>query len=115
MNVINHNTVGKFDFNTRVFAQYGTGTSFADESMLFLGSANPEELMRDKFTRSKAFVPEEWLGYGVTTNHFQQGGGLNLRATQDILLLKRIIMGVFAISIKAQAGQHLMASLNLTA
>jgi aminopeptidase N len=86
MNAVNRNAIGKFDFNTRVFAQYGTGTSFANESMLFLAGSNPEDLMNDEFTRSRGFVPDSWLGYGATTNHFQEGGGLNLRGYAGYLV-----------------------------
>lgn len=76
--VINKNKIGKFDFNTRVYGRIGTGDP-ASESALYLASASPEELMASKFLRSKAFVPADWLGYGEHINHFQQGGGLNLR------------------------------------
>ncbi|MEP7167850.1 MAG: M1 family aminopeptidase [Bacteroidota bacterium] len=76
---INKTSFSKFDLSVRIFAQYGTGDHSAYESSLFLASANPEELMEDKFTRSKGFVPNDWLGYSTVTNHFQQGGGLNLR------------------------------------
>ncbi len=76
---INKTTFSKFDLSVRIFAQYGTGDYTANESALFLAGANPEELMDDKFTRSRGFVPLDWLGYGTVTNHFQQGGGLNLR------------------------------------
>jgi aminopeptidase N len=78
MTAINKNDMGKFDFNTRVIGRIGTGEE-APESGLFFAGANPEEMMENKFVRSKAFVPNEWLGYGAAINHFQQGGGLNLR------------------------------------
>ncbi len=77
--LIDHYHFGKFTLNSRAVFQYGTGTDFAKESSLYLAGANSEELMSDKFTRSRAFVPEEWLGYGASTNHFQQSGGLNVR------------------------------------
>jgi len=35
--------------------------------------------MDNKFVRSTGFFPNEWLGYGESTNHFHYGGGLNLR------------------------------------
>ena len=50
----------------------------ANQGLIFAG-ANSEELMENKFTRSEGFIPNQWLGYGSTTNHFQMGGGLNLR------------------------------------
>ena len=76
--VINKNKLGKLDCNTRFIGRIGTGDP-APESELYLAGASPEELMESKFVRSKAFVPEDWLGYGEDINHFQQGGGLNLR------------------------------------
>lgn len=88
-NNISKVALGKLDVNARVYFQYGTGINVASESALYLAGANPEEMMEDKFTRSRGFVPVDWLGYGAQTNHFQQGGGLNLRgyagyvATED--------------------------------
>ncbi len=77
---VNNIAVSKFDFRFRLFGQIGTGNNPANESALFLAGANPEELMDEKFTRSRGFIPNEWVGnYGAETNHFQQGGGLNLR------------------------------------
>ena len=76
----NDNRLGKFMFNTRTFFQFGFGTLLAPESALFLYGANPEELMENKFVRSRGFVPEEWVtGFSRETNHFHHGGGLNLR------------------------------------
>ena len=49
------------------------------QSALYLASNNPEQRLDNKFTRASGFVPDEWLGYGQDINHFQQGGGLNLR------------------------------------
>ncbi len=79
MTVVNKNTIGKFNFNTRTFLQYGSGNNWASESQLYLASANPEELMDNKYTRSQGFFPPEWAGYGASTNYFHAGGGLNLR------------------------------------
>jgi aminopeptidase N len=45
-----------------------------------MAGANPEELMENKYTRSIGFVPEDWEGISkYDVNHFQMGGGLNLR------------------------------------
>lgn len=76
---VNQMVIGKLVWHNRLFAQYGTGNNLAPESALHLAGANNEELMENKFLRSYGFVPEEWLNYGAQTNHFQQGGGLNLR------------------------------------
>lgn len=77
--VINHNSIGKFDIHTRWFMQHIEGTAIPEEFMLNLAGANMEDMLESKFTRSRGFIPEQWLGYGASTNHFQMGGGLNLR------------------------------------
>ncbi|MES2619151.1 MAG: M1 family aminopeptidase [Bacteroidota bacterium] len=79
LEVINNNKFGKFEFKTRFFTQAIMGNAIPEESMLMLAGANMEQLLESKFTRSRGWIPEEWLGYGTTTNHFQIGGGLNLR------------------------------------
>lgn len=72
--------LGKLELRTRVFGRYGTGTNIPYESALWLAGANPEELMENKYTRNIGIVPDEWRGISrFETNHFQQGGGLNLR------------------------------------
>ena len=60
-------------------------TSVAD-SPLFAAGANPEELMDNKFTRSTGFVNRSWMEYGSALNHFQMGGGLNLRGFAGYLM-----------------------------
>jgi aminopeptidase N len=80
----------KLDWRMRMFAQYGYGTALPNESALYLASANPEELMENPWTRSRAFVPYSWLGYGSKTNHFHQGGGLNLRGYAGYLVPEQI-------------------------
>jgi aminopeptidase N len=80
LTVVNKNRLGKkINWNTRLFAQYGTGKNGPKESGLYLAGANPEEMMDNKFTRSRGFFPDDWTGYGADVNHFQMGGGLNLR------------------------------------
>ncbi len=79
LTVVNKNRLGKFNLNTRTFLQYSTGTNPPKESSLYLAGASPEEMMENKFTRSAAFFPADWTGYGASTNYFQMGGGLNLR------------------------------------
>jgi hypothetical protein len=77
---INHTALWKFDLHTRAYGRYGTGSDVAPESALFLAGANNEELMESPLTRSKGYVPPQWTGFSDnSTNHFQQGGGLNLR------------------------------------
>ncbi len=81
----NYQKMGKLDLNTRAIIQYGTGR-FPGSSALYLAGANPSELTDNKYLRSRAFVPADWLGYGNTINHFQQGGGLNLRGYAGYLV-----------------------------
>lgn len=71
--------IWRLNFSTRVVGVQGTGRRFAKESMLFLAGANPEEMMENKFTRSRGWIDNSHLGYGLETNHFHAGGGLNLR------------------------------------
>jgi outer membrane protein assembly factor BamA len=63
---------------------------FPLESQLYLAGANPEQLIDNKYTRARAFVPKDWLGYGVDVNHFQMGGGLNLRGYAGYLAPEKI-------------------------
>ncbi len=77
--VINHNKIGKLDIHTRWFFQHIEGTAIPEEFMLNLAGANMEDMLESKFTRSRGYIPQQWLGYGASTNHFQMGGGLNLR------------------------------------
>ncbi|TAL58121.1 MAG: M1 family peptidase [Bacteroidetes bacterium] len=86
LSVINKNRLGKFNFNTRTIAQYGTGSNIPKESALYLAGASPEELQDNKFVRSAAFFPSDWMGYGANTNSFQMGGGLNLRGYAGYLV-----------------------------
>jgi len=81
LEAVTYNYLGKLAVRTRIFGRYGTGNNIPYESALFLTSANPEGLMEDKYTRSVGFVPDDWQGISrYDVNHFQEGGGLNLRA-----------------------------------
>ena len=72
--------VGKLVINSRVYGRYGTGNNIPYESALWLSGSSPEEWMDNKYTRSVGFVPNDWRGISrYDLNHFQQGGGLNLR------------------------------------
>jgi hypothetical protein len=83
---INHHNFSKFELHTRAFAQVLAGSNIAPESQLYVAGANSEEMMDNKFIRSRAFVPTDWLGYGNNVNHFQAGGGLNIRGYAGYLL-----------------------------
>lgn len=80
LEAVNYNSFGKLQVRTRLFGRYGTGSVVPQESALWLAGANPEELMENKYTRSVGIVPDDWKEISrYETNHFQQGGGLNLR------------------------------------
>jgi aminopeptidase N len=80
MEAVNINRYKKLEVRTRLFARYGTGTNIPYESALFLAGNNPEGMMEDKYTRTIGFVSTGWRSFSSTEmNHFQQGGGLNLR------------------------------------
>ena len=85
LSVVNSNYISRFVIKTRFFAQWGTGSDVAPESALYLAGANPEEMMENKYVRSAAFFPQQFNGYGNTTNNFQFGGGLNLRGYNGYL------------------------------
>jgi hypothetical protein len=76
-NISSYN-LNKFELKTRTFARFGFGNTPL-ESALYLSGASPEELYNNKYTRAVGFVPQDWLNYGTNINHFQMGGGLNLR------------------------------------
>ncbi|MDP2176067.1 MAG: M1 family aminopeptidase [Bacteroidota bacterium] len=83
--VINQNKIGKLDLKTRFFIQVIAGNNIPEEVLINLSGANMEQLLESKFTRSRGFIPEQWLGFGNTINHFHQGGGLNLRGYSGYL------------------------------
>lgn len=81
LNVKNDNRLGKkINFKTRLFAQLGSGSSWAPESQLYLAGASPEEMMENKYMRSVGFFPTSFYGYSEQLNNLQFGGGMNLRA-----------------------------------
>ena len=79
----------KLDLRTRAFAQLGLG-GIPLESSLYTAGANQEQMIDNKYTRAIGFVPNDWLGYQSTTNHFQYGGGLNLRGYAGNLCTEKI-------------------------
>jgi hypothetical protein len=108
---INKNDLGKININTRVFAQLGFGTKLASESMLFASGANPEDLMENKYTRSMGFIPPQWGEYGATTNHFNSGGGLNLRGYSGYLLAETDANGFIVYNYKGTTGASASAEI----
>jgi hypothetical protein len=83
--ILNHHQLAKLDIHTRLFAQVIEGNAIPEEVVLNLAGANMEQLLESKFTRSRGYIPQEWLGYGSSTNHFHMGGGLNLRGYSGYL------------------------------
>lgn len=79
MTSIHHNKIWRMNLRTRIFAQYGTSQFLAKESALFFSGGNPEEMMENKYTRSQGIFDYNWMGFGAEINHFQFGGGLNMR------------------------------------
>lgn len=90
LSFIDHYAIGKFDLHTRLFFQYGTGSNINSANALFVAGSNPLELMNDKFTRSQGFIPEGWTTLGNVTNHFHDGGGLNLRGYAGYFITEKI-------------------------
>jgi hypothetical protein len=82
----NTNPIGqKLVLKSRIFTQYLHG-NVPKESRLFAAGANNEELIENKFTRSRGMVPLPWVGYGNTGQYaFQMGGGLNIRGMAGYL------------------------------
>lgn len=114
MNTINRTRMGKFNLNTRVYLQYGSGRNWANESSLFLAGANPEELMENKYTRSQGFFDPNWAKIGAQTNYFQQGGGLNLRGYAGYVAPQETSNGTIVYTYKGQTGAALNAELEFS-
>ena len=77
---VNYDYLGRLEIRTRIFGRYGMGTKIPYESALYMAGANPEEEMENKYTRTLGFIPDTWDDVSrYDVNHFQQGGGLNLR------------------------------------
>ncbi len=69
----------KLELKGRLYGSYIYGDNVPGEFLLNLGGASTEELLENKFTRAAGIIPEPWMTYSTTGNHFQLGGGLNLR------------------------------------
>jgi aminopeptidase N len=76
----NRTYVDRLEIRTRLFARLGFGTNIPSESALYMAGASPEDMMDNKYTRSTGMLPTEWEGISrYDVNHFQDGGGLDLR------------------------------------
>lgn len=113
LNAVNHTRLWRLLLHTRLFAQYGTGDHWANESSLFLSGANPEEMMENKYVRSQGFFDPSWAKYGSTTNYFNYGGGLNLRGYSGYLAPQKLSDGSLVMTYKGQSGAALNAELDL--
>ena len=77
---VNDNYIGKLEIRTRLFGRYGMGNNIPSESALYMAGASPEDEMENKYSRSVGLIPTDWQDISrYDVNHFQQGGGLNLR------------------------------------
>ena len=77
---VNDNYLSRLEIRTRFFARYGMGAGLPSESLLYMAGASPEDQIENKYTRTIGIIPTEWDGYShYDVNHFQQGGGLDLR------------------------------------
>jgi len=83
---VNHQAIGKTELHSRFIVSMIKGSNVAPESQIYLSGANPEEMMENKFIRSRAFIPTDWLNLGANYNHFQAGGGLNIRGYAGYLV-----------------------------
>jgi aminopeptidase N len=81
--------LSKWEVRSRVFGQWSLG-NIPLESMLMLAGANTENMIENKYTRAVGFVPEQWLGHGLLSNHFHMGGGLNLRGYSGYLAFEEV-------------------------
>lgn len=112
LEAINKINYSGLEFRTRMFAQWGTGSNVAPESALYLAGANPETMMDNKYTRSVGFMPYDWYDFGDNTNHFQYGGGLNLRGYAGYWVPNDFIQGNDTITRFAYKG-NTGASVNI--
>ena len=103
--------IWKLVLKTRAFAQFSMGNSMPIESSLYLAGGNPEEMMDNKYVRSAGFVDKTWLGYGPNTNHFQYGGGLNLRGYAGYLVAQEDTAGNIISVYRGTSGAAVNAEL----
>lgn len=109
---VNTNRIKKFDIKTRVFAQLGSGSVIPLESALYLSGGNPEDMMENKFVRSIGFFPSTWAGFGSNTNHFQYGGGLNLRGYAGYLAPETLKDGTVCYTYMGNSGMAINTEIN---
>ncbi len=114
LEAINNHVLHRLIIRTRIFARYGTGNTMPYESALYLAGANPEEMMDNKYIRSMAVVPSDWTGYSpYETNHFQYGGGLNMRGYAGYYAFDKR-EGTEYVAYKGRSGAALNAEIDFT-
>lgn len=81
---------GKYiTLNSRFYGRLGFGNNLPTESLLYLAGASPLDMNDNKYTRASGFVPVNLTDYSANnTNHFQHGGGLNLRGYAGYLIIE---------------------------
>lgn len=108
---INKTRLGKFDLLTRYFAQWGSGNAIPYESALQFAGANTEEMLDNKYTRSRGFFPDEWVNLSPNTGHFHAGGGLNLRGYAGYLVAEENADGEQFLAYAGASGTSINAEL----
>jgi len=101
----------KLTLHVRGFAQYATGNA-PYETALYAAGASPEDLLNYNLTSATGAVPESWAGYGASENHFQQGGGLNLRGYAGYLLPEIDSKGELVYAYNGSSGAAINAELD---
>lgn len=113
LEINNRRNIHKLELRIRLFGRYGVGSVVPYESALWLSGGNPEDMMENKYTRSIGFVPDAWRGFSQTeTNHFQAGGGLNLRGYAGYLIAEQR-NGEILIGYKGRSGVAANAELDV--
>lgn len=114
LEAVNTHVLHRLLIRTRLYTRYGAGNTLPSESALYLAGANPEEMMDNKYIRSMAVVPTAWTGYSpYETNHFQYGGGLNMRGYAGYYAFDKR-NGTEYISYKGRSGVALNAEIDFT-
>lgn len=101
----NSTSIWRLNFRNRFYGRIGTGNNLPNESALYYAGANAEEMMENKYVRSQGFFPPQWIGnYGKQTNHFQYGGGLNLRGFSGYLIPEKDNTGKIGFAYRGNSG-----------
>jgi aminopeptidase N len=95
----------RLDLRNRFYGRLGTGNNLPRESALYFAGANAEEMMENKYVRSRGFFPPQWTTpFGETIQHFHYGGGLNLRGYSGYLMPERDNGGNIAFAYRGNSG-----------